>query len=443
MKFLTKQFLLVVMAILVVAAAVSTWYAVSTTNTRLKDSLLGRVSSMSAFIDPDEVRALTGSESDLELAEYRDLKESLESAVKLNRDVRFVYLMGKDQEGAFFLVDSTEVDSEDYSAPGDRYPEASGELLASFDSPRDFVEGPSTDSFGTWLSGLSPVYDNDGKVIAVLGMDITYATYQWELIKSAIIPLGLFVFLMSLDLFGLYVQRKDQLATDLKVELVSIASHDLRSPLTGIEWAAKSIVESPEDIKNTREMSSAVAATTAELRNTVNTVLQLAIEGSGIDTGLNKEWINLRKLLTETADVFFLPAQSHQTRIVMSDTVSEEIDVYVDKDKFKHALANLINNAVKYTRPNTDVTISYRQEEECHIIEVADKGMGIPKADQAKVMSGYHRAANAAKSGIEGTGLGIILTRRIIEAHGGSLSFESTENVGTTFHIHLPIGKKA
>jgi signal transduction histidine kinase len=443
MKFLTKQFLLVVMVILVVAAGVSTWYAASTTNTRLKDSLLGRVSSMSAFIDPNLVRALSGSEADLERAEYRDLKESLEAAVKLNRDVRFVYLMGRDEEGAFFLADSTHEDSEDYSAPGDPYPEATAELLASFDNPSDFVEGPSTDSFGTWLSGLSPVYDEDGRVLAVLGMDITYTSYQWELIKSAIIPLGLFVFLLSLDLFGLYVQRKEQAATDLKVELVSIASHDLRSPLTGIEWAAKSIAENPTDTKNAGEMGAAVAATTAELRNTVNTVLQLAIEGRGIDTGLNKEWINLRKLLTESADVFYLPAQSRQTSIVISDTVAEEIDVKVDRDKFRHALANLINNAVKYTRPNTQITISYKQEKECHIIKVSDEGMGIPKADQEKVMSGYHRAANAAKSGIEGTGLGIILTRRIIEAHGGSLSFESTENVGTSFYIHLPMGEKS
>ena len=64
--------------------------------------------------------------------------------------------------------------------------------------------------------------------------------------------------------------------------------------------------------------------------------------------------------------------------------------------------------------------------------------MGIPEADQKKVLAGFQRAANAARSGVEGTGLGMILTKRIVEAHGGKLSFESIENQGSTFYIHLP-----
>jgi signal transduction histidine kinase len=443
MKLLSKQFFLVVMGLLVVAATVSTWYAVTQAGRQLKESLLGRVSSMSAFVDPKLIQTLSGDPADLELPAYQELKKSLQSAVRLNPDVRFVYLMGKDQEGIYFVADSTDPESEDYSAPGDRYPEASAELLASFDTADEFIEGPAEDSFGTWLSGLSPVLDTDGNVIAMLGMDIDYSVYQAQVTRAALIPIGIFLFLISLDFFGVYVRRQEQDAANLKAELVSIASHDLRSPLTGIEWAAKSIAENPQDEQNAREMGVAVAATTTELRNTVNTILQMAVEGRGIDTGIHREMLSLKPLLMESADVFQLPAQSHKTKIVIAASVADETSVFVDKEKFKRALSNLINNAVKYTRPETEITIEYELKDNQHVIGIRDQGVGIPVADQQKVMAGYHRAANVARSGIEGTGLGIILTRKIIEAHGGTLSFESTENVGTCFYIHLPATEQA
>ncbi|MCW1908045.1 MAG: HAMP domain-containing histidine kinase [Candidatus Saccharibacteria bacterium] len=443
MKFLSKQFFIVVMVLLIVAASASTWYAVTQSGRQLKDSLLGRVSSMSAFVDPSLIQALKGDETDLERPEYAELKKSLKSAVRLNADVRFVYLMAKDQDGVYFLADSTDPTSEDYSAPGDRYPEASPELIASFDRADEFIEGPASDSFGTWLSGLSPVYNAEGTVIAMLGMDIDYSVYEAQVTRAALVPIGIFLFLISLDFFGVYVRRQEQDAANLKAELVSIASHDLRSPLTGIEWAAKAIAENPQDENNAREMGIAVATTTTELRNTVNTILQMAVEGRGIDTGIHKEILSLKQLLTESADVFRLPAQSHKTKIILSTSVTDEISVFVDKEKFKRALSNLINNAVKYTRPDTEISIEYELKDNQHVIGIRDQGVGIPVADQEKVMAGYHRAANVARSGIEGTGLGIILTRKIIEAHGGTLTFESTENVGTCFYIHLPASEQA
>ena len=181
-----------------------------------------------------------------------------------------------------------------------------------------------------------------------------------------------------------------------------------------------------------------MAATVAELRNTVNTILQLAVEEKGIDTGLVREEILLRAMLEEVKTVFELPAESRNVQIVIDETVRNDVTLMVDKEKFKRALSNLVNNAVKYTNEGTQVIIGYAASPAGHSISVKDKGMGIPEADQKKVLAGFQRAANAARSGVEGTGLGMILTKRIVEAHGGKLSFESIENQESTFYIHLP-----
>lgn len=424
---------------LIIAGVAGTYFNVKTTSHQLRSSLRGRVASISAFVESEEIADIAKRPSDTETVAYKDLKSRLRQAAYVNPDVRYVYVMGRDDEGIFFFGDSVDPKDEvNYSAPGTRYDEASPELKAVFDNGEDLIEGPSKDKYGTWLSGLSPVKDLDGKVIAVVGIDLPYSTYQQELIKNASIPVGAITTLLIILWFGMRSRRRQQESFDLKAELVSIASHDLRSPLAGIEWAVKEVASgSPLDSQRSK-LARAVAATVAELRNTVNTILQLAVEEKGIDTGLVREEILLRAMLEEVKTVFELPAESRNVQIVIDETVRNDVTLMVDKEKFKRALSNLVNNAVKYTNEGTQVIIGYAASPAGHSISVKDKGMGIPEADQKKVLAGFQRAANAARSGVEGTGLGMILTKRIVEAHGGKLSFESIENQGSTFYIHLP-----
>jgi signal transduction histidine kinase len=443
MKQLGRYFFPAVFTFLILIGAVVTYFSVRTTGEQLRASLKGRASSVSAFIDTKEIGKLSASASDINRPEYQDLKRRMVEAAGVNHDVRYVYLMGRDAKGVFFYGDSVDPKlTSEYSAPGDRYNEASPKLKAMFDNGSELVEGPTKDSFGTWLSGLSPVKDSNGKVVAVFGMDVAYANYRNGLIKSASIPIGVVALLSTMMWFGAYVRRREQVSFTLKAELVSIASHDLRSPLTGIEWAVNAIAEDTEPSSQPNQLARAVGAAVVELRNTVNTILQLAVEEKGIDTGLNCEDLSLRTMVEEVVTVFALPAEARNVKLVVDESLSPDVKVSVDKDKFKRALSNLINNAVKYTKANTTVTINYKKTATDHVLGVKDEGIGVPEADKAKILEGFHRAANAARSGIEGTGLGMILARRIIEAHGGTLTFDSTENVGTTFYLSLPIENK-
>ena len=96
-----------------------------------------------------------------------------------NGDVRFIYLTGLKDNEAIFLLDSADPSSFDYSPPGEVYPDASPELFRSFATDEPFVEGPVSDRWGTWVSGLAPISDpSDNRVIAVLGLDINATRWR-------------------------------------------------------------------------------------------------------------------------------------------------------------------------------------------------------------------------------------------------------------------------
>ncbi|HWX08650.1 MAG TPA: ATP-binding protein, partial [Gaiellaceae bacterium] len=110
-----------------------------------------------------------------------------------------------------------------------------------------------------------------------------------------------------------------------------------------------------------------------------------------------------------------------------------------DASRMGQVLDNLISNALKYTQDGGKVSLTATRSGESALIEVADSGIGIPAAEQDQIFERFFRTSNAQFAGIPGTGLGLVVTRGIVEAHGGTLDFESTEGIGTTFRIVMPL----
>ena len=114
-----------------------------------------------------------------------------------------------------------------------------------------------------------------------------------------------------------------------------------------------------------------------------------------------------------------------------------------DQERLGQVLDNLVSNAIKYTPDGGDVTITMTHTADTATIAVTDTGIGIPKREQDQVFGRFFRTSNARGAGIEGTGLGLAITRGIIEAHGGTIGFDSIEGTGTTFLITLPLAHGA
>jgi hypothetical protein len=163
-------------------------------------------------MDTDEIQTLSGSALDLDSKQYQDLKSVMVHLHDINKDTRFIYLMGKKGDKLFFFVDSEGSESPDYSPPGQIYDETSALELSNYENAVSFIEGPYKDKWGSWVSAYAPIFGADRSVIAILGMDIDASVWQKEIsfVKTAIIIVGVliaFIFLIT----ALYVRRSHAL----------------------------------------------------------------------------------------------------------------------------------------------------------------------------------------------------------------------------------------
>jgi hypothetical protein len=138
-----------------------------------RSRLVERAAVIGRSLDAEQIKRLTGRETDQDTPAFRGIVEHLARLQTDNRDCRFIYIMGRKNGAVIFLADATNPASPDYSPPGEVYAEASPELIRSFVTGEPFVEGPISDRWGTWVSGLAPILDPSSQdVIAVVGMDV-------------------------------------------------------------------------------------------------------------------------------------------------------------------------------------------------------------------------------------------------------------------------------
>jgi signal transduction histidine kinase len=149
--------------------------------------------------------------------------------------------------------------------------------------------------------------------------------------------------------------------------------------------------------------------------------------------------INLRDLVENVLFELVSNATRQKVKIDFEKNDVTEAFVLVDASKMRAVLQNVLENAIKYTRPGGTVTMRIEKREKDFLAIVKDNGIGIPVAQQSQIFSRFFRASNAVKVETSGSGLGLYMVKKIIELHGGKCWFESEENKGTTFYFTLPI----
>jgi signal transduction histidine kinase len=403
---------------------------------RLHSQLSERSQSIAAALGSEQIGKLAGKPSDADTDIYKDLKKQLASVKRANPDARSIYLMGRSKGVPFFYVDSEQASSPDYSPAGDPYPDGTPADTAIFDNGQPFVEGPTSDSYGTFISGLAPIFQpGTTHVAAVLGIDVGADTYWRDILYAAALPLVTALTTILIILIFESIRRRNTQLLALRSELVSVASHELRNPITGIRWASESLQKMTDD-EGAQRMAKAIYNSAVSLQASTDDILELSHAMNS--RALNIVPVNLTKLMREILNVQELSAQKKDVGLNLDASWPPELLVDCDVDQMKRALHNVVSNAIKYTLDHTTVTLSYKFENNMHQIIIADQGIGIPTDEQSKVWHGFYRASNAVMSNIPGTGLGLYLVKAVMERHGGSVRFESKENQGTTFILSLP-----
>jgi signal transduction histidine kinase len=223
----------------------------------------------------------------------------------------------------------------------------------------------------------------------------------------------------------------------MKDEFVALVSHELRTPLTSIVGYVELLLEreSGEISEEQERYLQIVARNSHRLQRLVGDLLFIARYHAG-KFEIEHAPINIGALARDCVDAALPTAQASGVELVC--TADEEIAMSGDQLRVAQVLDNLVSNALKFTRRGGCVELRVRDERSGIAIEVADTGIGIPKEVQKHLFERFFRSPEVTKQAIQGTGLGLAISRAIVEAHGGEISVESGEDVGTTFRVTFP-----
>jgi signal transduction histidine kinase len=229
--------------------------------------------------------------------------------------------------------------------------------------------------------------------------------------------------------------KKEMELNELKSQLISTASHEFLTPLTTIASSAELIekyIEIKDEGKQKNHLSK-IQASVFHLKSIFSDFLtQEKIKSGKIQH--NPELLNVRELIDNIINENTI--NFSKQKIVLLDSEIIE-DIVADKVLLKTAINNLVKNACKYSREGGEVKISIAHQKNQISFVVQDQGIGIPKNDHDFLFEPFFRTSNSKN--IQGTGIGLNLTKKFVTMMGGSISFTSEENVGSTFKISLPL----
>ena len=222
----------------------------------------------------------------------------------------------------------------------------------------------------------------------------------------------------------------------LKSEFVSTVSHDLRAPLTLMRGYATMLSMVGAMNEQQKEFISKILSSADQMGELIGNLLDLGRIEAGV--GLDVETIAFDSILDSVMDTYRPQAVNKQ--ITLDVEIEEEMEpVEVDATLIRQAIANLVDNALKYTPAEGHITIHADQQEGFQIVQIKDNGPGIAPTDQARLFEKFYRARRRETLNVKGSGLGLAIVKSIVQQHGGRVAVESKLGEGSTFTIWFPI----
>jgi two-component system sensor histidine kinase VicK len=219
-----------------------------------------------------------------------------------------------------------------------------------------------------------------------------------------------------------------------KDRILRAVAHDLRNPLGGIASLTSIMVEESEHDKDLSDQLKLIKETSTDTLELINEILE-ATNTSSAD--LKKQWVEVNALLNNSIDLLrFKAAEKHQQ--ILLEGLENMVELNINREKIWRVLSNLIVNAIKFSPVGEAIKVRAIQKHDNVIISVKDQGIGIPENMKDKVFNMFTDAKRPGTLGEKSFGLGLSISKQIIEKHSGKIWFESEAEKGTTFYINLP-----
>lgn len=282
-------------------------------------------------------------------------------------------------------------------------------------------------------------------LVSLLGGEIKkIQNKELEITKKLILGVSSIPMIVQQEKIGtlviLHDITREKLVEMMKSEFVTLAAHQLRTPTSALKWSLRLLLDGDLGTvpKNQREILEKMYYTNEKSINLVKDLLNVA----RIEEGkfLSKITLSsIEEVIQSVVEVYSDEIKKRKLKFEFEKPLAPLPKVMLDVDKMKIAVENLIDNAVRYTLPGGRITVSLAEKEKEIEVQIQDTGLGIPENQQSKMFTKFFRAENVMKIETEGTGLGLFITKYIIEAHGGRIWFESGEGEGTVFYFTIPI----
>ena len=232
------------------------------------------------------------------------------------------------------------------------------------------------------------------------------------------------------------IVRQERKLGELKSQFVSSVSHELRAPVGSIRLMAEALHEGKVTGEAAAEFHRLIAGEGARLAHLVDNVLDFA----RIEEGRKRYRFEEADLKLLTADVLRLMEPLASERGVKLLAELAECTATVDPAAIQQAVVNLLDNAIKFSPPQSTVTVTLTSDAAAWSLAVRDEGPGIPPAEHERIFERFYRLGNELRRETQGTGIGLSIVKHIIQAHGGRIEVTNATGQGSTFRLSIPIG---
>jgi len=270
------------------------------------------------------------------------------------------------------------------------------------------------------------------------------SSYIFSSVRFMIPAMIFTVVLLITFIFTIFVIFRQKRYTEIKNDFINNMTHELKTPISSISLAAQmlnddSVGKSPAMLKH---LGGVINDETKRLRFLVEKVLQMSMFDRKTASFKKKE-LDLNELLESIASTFSLRVEHTGGKIY---TEIEAIDsaIYVDEVHFQNAITNLMDNAVKYRKPDQPLDLyirTWNNDKDQLCFSIRDTGLGIKKENVKKIFDKFYRVHTGNIHDVKGFGLGLAYVKKIVNLHGGEIKCESELGKGTTFTIFLPVLK--